>query len=260
VGVLVTRPAHQAEKLCRLIEAAGGHAIPWPLLEIKDPDDLGPARQVIQDLGQFQMAIFISANAVERGFRLIREAGNSLDDIQVVAVGKGTARRLAMFGIAHPLVPESDFSTEGLLALDTLRADRIDGQRVAIFRGVGGRELLGETLRARGAVVEYAEVYQRVKPSADPKNLIALLEQGQIDIIVVTSPEGLRNLFEMTGSRGWEQVLRTPLMVFGARMAAEARSLGSSPIVIRDASDEGIMDGLLAWRAATQTNQERGES
>ena len=251
---MVTRPVHQAENLCRLIESAGGCAIPWPVLEIKDPEDLEPARRVIRDLGQFQMAIFISANAAERGFKLIREAGRSLDAMQVAAVGKGTATSLKKAGVAHPLTPETDSNTEGLLALDALQTDKIAGQRVMIFRGVGGRELLAETLRARGALVEYAEVYERVKPKADPKSLIALWEQGQIDVIIVTSPEGLRNLIEMVSSKGRERVLQTPLIVIGARMAAQAQGRGfiSTPIAVKDASDEGILQGLLSWQAATK--------
>ncbi|MCI0409846.1 MAG: uroporphyrinogen-III synthase, partial [Acidobacteria bacterium] len=94
IGVLVTRPAHQAESLCRLIEAEGGQPIRWPVIAIEAPEDPSRAAQVIDRLSEFQIAIFISANAVHYGIKLVRERGQSLDSLTVVAVGRSTAASL----------------------------------------------------------------------------------------------------------------------------------------------------------------------
>jgi uroporphyrinogen-III synthase len=52
------------------------------------------------------------------------------------------------------------------------------GKRVIIFRGEGGRELLGETLKQRGAAVEYVSCYRRARPQLDPAPLLKLWEKA----------------------------------------------------------------------------------
>jgi len=47
IGVLVTRPAHQAEHLCQLIEAEGGAAVRYPALEIKPRPDRAAVRAAV---------------------------------------------------------------------------------------------------------------------------------------------------------------------------------------------------------------------
>ena len=90
-----------------------------------------------------------------------------------------------------------------------------------IFRGDGGRELLGDTLRARGATVDYVECYRRARPAADAGPLVRALERGEIDAVVVSSSEGLRNLFDMVGEAGRQRLQRTPLFAPHARIAGE---------------------------------------
>ena len=73
------------------------------------------------------------------------------------APGPGTAEALADAGIANVRIPATTFDSDGLLALPEL-ASTSQGKRVLIFRGDGGREQLGDTLRARGAEVDYVVV------------------------------------------------------------------------------------------------------
>ncbi|MEA3242729.1 MAG: uroporphyrinogen-III synthase, partial [Pseudomonadota bacterium] len=53
VGVLVTRPAHQADSLCELIRQQGGTAIRFPVLEIRPPADPQNLMQAIVRLEDF---------------------------------------------------------------------------------------------------------------------------------------------------------------------------------------------------------------
>ncbi|MGH8589275.1 MAG: uroporphyrinogen-III synthase, partial [Gammaproteobacteria bacterium] len=119
LGVLVTRPAHQAQGLQRLIEAAGGRAFLFPLLDIKPLNDPSRALSWIRDLARYEIAVFVSANAVEHGLGLMALHGGTLGAIGIIAVGRATARRLEERGIAGAAVP-SVASSEGVLRLDTL--------------------------------------------------------------------------------------------------------------------------------------------
>ena len=248
IGVLVTRPARQADNLCRLIEAQGGVAIRFPCLAILPPCNPEAADAVIQRLADFSIAIFVSANAVYHAMELISRRGGELPaGLQRIAVGAATARALERCGAPAQRAPER-YDSAGLLALPELQA--VAGRSIVIFRGEGGRELLRDALQARGARVTYAEVYRRGKPNLPVDDLLPRWAQGEIHAAVVTSNESLRNLYEIVGKLGWPWLCHTPLIVVSERAWSLARELGFSqpPLVASEASDEAIVDALLRWR------------
>lgn len=244
--IVVTRPAHQAQGLRRLIERAGGRAEIFPALAIADAADPAAARAEIDRLDRYDLAVFVSANAVSRGMALIGERRADLGRLRVLAVGSGTAAALRERGVQDILCPEGDFRSEGLLGLDVLGEAAVRGKRVLIIRGEGGRALLGDTLSARGAEVHYAEVYRRVRPAVAETPW----DREAPDVAVVTSGEGLRNLFAMMSGEARERLLATPLVVISGRMTAVARELGfSAPVVMaRGASDAELLAALESWR------------
>lgn len=247
VGVLVTRPAHQAEGLCALIEAEGGRALRFPVLEILDPVDSEPLLALIDRLEEFDMALFISPNAVNKALNLIKARREFPAHLKIVAIGKGSARELERFGHPADIYPERKFDSETLLEMEEMR--QVAGKRVVIFRGDDGRELLADTLRARGAQVEYAEVYRRGRPNADVDGLLHHWARGEIDVVVTTSNAGLRNLFDMVGKLGQQWLRNTPLVVVSERGAALARELGfKHPPIVTEASDESLVEAIKAWR------------
>ena len=255
--VLVTRPAHQAQHLCALIEAEGGRAIAFPVLEIQDLKDNSAVMRLLERLDEFDIAIFISANAVIKAMDLILSQRDWPSHLQIAVVGARTAEALQEYGVTVDICPEEKFNSEALLALPEMCA--IKNKKVVIFRGEGGRELLADTLRQRGADIEYAEVYRRGKPADTPGhaplNLADLLMTDKINIIVVTSNEGLRNLWELAGAAGQEMLTHMPLAVMSARIAAVAQELGVKyPVLVApEANDEGLLAAIKAWRS-TQDN------
>lgn len=248
IHVVVTRPAHQAEQLCEMIESAGGHAIRFPVLDIADVTDTKTLDAIIDRLEQFDIAIFISPNAVTHALTHINAKGGLPAQMRVAAVGQASAKALSAYGITVDLFPEQTFNSEALLALPELQ--QVAGKQVVIFRGVGGRELLADTLKQRGAQVEYAECYQRVRPNTDVRPLQEYAENGAVDIIIITSNEGLQNLFDMVGESGHYWLLQTPLLLVSERTAEFARQLGFTreAIIATKASDTALLQSLLDWR------------
>lgn len=242
--VLVTRPAHQAAPLAGKLRAAGALPLLWPALDIEPIGcDALPAR-----LARADLAVFISPNAVE--ICAARLGTQALPPrLTVAAVGEGTARALReRMGRAPDLVPEGRFDSEGLLALPALAG--MSGKRVLIVRGEGGRELLSDTLRRRGATVEYAEVYRRLCPAKAPAEAYEALAAGGVGAITATSAEGLRNLLEMAGPLA-DRLRELPLVVVSERMAAAAAGLGFRfTKVARSPGDEALVESLIDLAAA----------
>lgn len=236
-GIVVTRPREWAPGLARLIESAGGQAILFAAVEI---EDLPPAES-LRRLDAFDLAIFISPTAVRRAVK------DGLRWPRVAAVGPGTKRELQQRGIPAVIAPEAGADSEALLALQELR--HMDGKRVLILRGEGGRELLGDTLKSRGAQVEYAECYRRLRPDADPAPLLAAWARGAVHAVTVSSGESLANLFAVLGARGEAPLRETPLFVPHDRVAASAARLGVREAIVAGPADDEMFERLVAYFA-----------
>lgn len=244
-GIAVTRPLDQAERLAELIRAAGGVPIVCPALEIRDVADLAPLAALIDRLDAFDLAVFISPTAVQKAMNLIRARRELPARLRVAAVGKGSARELRKFGVAEVLAPAGRFDSEALLALPEL-AD-VAGRRIVIFRGEGGRELLGDALVARGARIEYAECYRRARPQGDADAMLRAWARDELAAVTVTSSEGLHNLYDMVGKLGQQWLRKTPLFVSHPRIAEAARALGLSQVIVAEGGDENMVRAIAEW-------------
>jgi len=237
--VLVTRPAHQAENLCRLIESQGGKAIRFPTLDIQAIPYSGHVQNELANSRKFQWLIFISANAVN--FALKANGGKipRYSSVRVAAVGHSTARALADAGVLVDLVPEG-YSSEALLATPELQ--QVSGLRFMIVRGEGGREELASVLRSRGAEVAYLPVYKRVIPTVDNSQLLMLLGQQKLDAIIITSGEALQNLLVMIPQQYRPMLVAIPIIVVSGRIAQIAGNMGFKQIVTAEyPADTAIM-------------------
>lgn len=239
--VLVTRPRDQAGELARGIEQAGGTPVLFPLLEISPLPDPRPLQELVSRLHQFSLAIFISPNAVHFGMAAIQAAGVLPSGLKIASVGQGSAAALRRAGVVDVIAPSERFDSESLLALAVLQ--QVRDWHIVIFRGENGRELLGDTLKARGAHVEYAACYRRSKPALGIDKLL----DANADALTLTSSEALTYLWDMLNATAQKRLTTLPLFVPHARIAAAARALGWRDVVVTASGDEGLLAGLLAW-------------
>jgi uroporphyrinogen-III synthase len=251
--VVVTRPAAQAQALAERIRAAGGTPVVFPVLEIRDVEDPAPLRAIIRRIGEFDLAVFVSPNAVQKAMTAIAAGGGLPAHVRAATVGQGSAAELRRAGVVDVIAPTTRSDSEALLALPELQA--VAGWRIVIFRGDGGRELLGETLVARGATVEYAECYRRCRPDTDPAPIYELWARDALSGIVVTSSEGVENLFEMVGPAGHAWLAQTLLFVPHKRIAETARARGARRVLLTGPNDDGIMAGMIDWWSAGGVRQ-----
>ncbi|MFL6567143.1 MAG: uroporphyrinogen-III C-methyltransferase [Burkholderiales bacterium] len=234
-GILVTRPAGQAERLAALVSAAGGRPFLFPAIEIERL----PARPLPR-LDEFDLAVFVSPTAVDCAFERIKHAG-----VPVAAVGGGTRRALQALGAREVLAPESGADSEALLALPQLH--EVSGKRILIVRGEGGREVLADTLAARGARTEYLECYRRMLPHADMAPVTAAWDRGEIDAVTVSSAASLDNLITLLGV---PRLAAKPLFVNHARVAEHAHEVGVPEVIVAGPGDEEMAEALVAYFAS----------
>ncbi|HZX32103.1 MAG TPA: uroporphyrinogen-III synthase [Rhodocyclaceae bacterium] len=245
--VVVTRPRAQCQALAAAISDAGGEALVFPLLEISPADDPAPLDRALERLADYALAVFISPNAVEYSVPRLLAKGAWPAGLIPAAVGQGTVKALAAHSIAGCVAPTERFDSEALLELPELQADRVAGRRVAIFRGDGGRELLADTLRARGATVDCIPCYCRSAPAEGAGPLMDAWRAGRLDAIAVSSSEALRYLVDMLDAEGRRFLDGTPVFVPHERIAANARELGLRQVVLTAPADAGIIAGLCAY-------------
>jgi len=249
-SVLVTRPAHQAGQLCGLIEQQGWCAIRFPTLEITALENKKISQQ-LRTLKQWHWLIFVSSNAVNFALKANNGKIDSFNHCSIAAVGKATAKTLRSTGLSVDLVPENDFNTEGLLA--TKEMNQIAGQNCLIIRGKGGRETLADSLRERGAKVDYMELYRRAIPVADDSIVREKLQQGCLRAITITSGDALKNLMAIISTELHDKLRAVPLIVISNRIKALAKEIGFNTIVVTDGpGDTAIIKTVVMMSVQAQ--------
>lgn len=244
-NIVVTRPAGQAAHLAESLAALGAHPVLFPVLAIFDVEDTAPLLDAAIRLDRYDWACFVSPNAVEKALTVMLSRRPWPARLRAATIGKSSEMALARFGVADAVAPRDRFDSEALVALPELQD--MAGKRVVIFRGDGGRELLGDTLKARGATVDYVTCYRRGRPDLDPAPLLKLWNDGALSAVTVTSSEGLKNLYDMVGKLGQTWLRKTPTFVPHERIAEQAALLGLHEVILTGPGDDGLVAGLTAY-------------
>lgn len=240
--VLVTRPAHQSQTLCRLIEEAGGRVLRLPLLAI-EPRAAPELAAAVREARADEVWIFTSANAVRAAAAPLRDRWPD----RVYAAGEATAAALRDFGCRQAVAPQDSRGAESLLALPALRD--LAGRRVRLFTGENTLPRLADGLRARGALVETLAVYRRI-PVAHPAAAVrAALKQAHVAI--VSSAEALEQLVRLTPTDARARLFALQLALPSARVVEKARELGFAktpwlPSRVADAAYVELLSKSLA--------------
>ena len=247
INCLVTRPAHQTEKLNHLLIQAGINPVSYPTIAVIATNPTPFLRKLQQSINDYDVLLFVSRNAVDYSFNYL-DANLLPDNLELGVIGKGTWLALKNHGVESHVIPADSYNSEGLLASPNLQ--QVRDKRILIMRGQQGRNLLGNTLRERGARVEYCEVYRRVIPEYPDDAFAKLTVDNFPDVAIFTSTEGLKNCFQLLSESEAQQLRSIPWLLISERMRETACDLGHNAdiIIAHSASDEGILQALLEWR------------
>jgi uroporphyrinogen III methyltransferase / synthase len=226
--VLVTRPREQAPELVDRLTMLGAEAIEAPMIRIVPPDDLSPLQRAAEEPEQYDLIIFTSANAVDAFMTVLLNGDRDVRALKgplLCAVGTSTAEKLATYGIKVDFVPP-EFRAESMVAALAERRS-LDGARVLLPRADIGREILGEQLRGRGAmvteVIAYRTILEDTQREGEP-DVYGLLLNGRIDVVTFTSASAVRNFVKVYGRDQAIDLLRTTAVASIGPVTTEAAS------------------------------------
>ena len=241
---LVTRPDPVADELVSLLESHGATTEKWPCLRIQPMAIQGEAVALIQQNPQANW-IFISQNAVQSYFKFPQQVQWVNNARLLFAIGQGTALALSEQS-TQPVIYPPESSSEHFLSMPTLA--NIEGEVFFIVRGGAGRELLKETLTARGATVHYIDCYSRLPPSAEVTHCIEreLVKGAHYNFILFTSFESLSNAWKALNNP--TLLLRSAITVTNPRMKLWATEKGFANIImLKSMSNDDVVQCLLEY-------------
>lgn len=246
MNILITRPQALARSLCQKIQDLGHRPECMPVIEIQ-PEPHYTLAQGLELFKRVNIALFTSQAAVQYAAPLIQADPLLWPAITYMAIGPGTQQALQALGIPSVRIPEAPpYETESLLKLKNLQS--ICGTSIAIVKGEGGRTLLAETLKARGATVHPLVVYRRCLPTYDATAILTAWDQHPPDLSVSTSASALHHLIALFPPTALYYLQKHPIVVVGTRMLALAYQLGfQKPLLATGADDSAIIKALRTY-------------
>jgi uroporphyrinogen-III synthase len=199
--ILVTRAAHQAGKLSDGLRALGAEPVEVPVLEIQPPASSDPLDAALRRFGSYDCAIFTSANTVQAVADRAASLSLRLQELPppqaLAAVGAATAEALRNIGLEVTFIPASYVAESLLEGL----AGRLAGKHILLARAAVARDILPDTLRQQGAIVEVVDAYRNGLPAAAPELLRQALA-APIDAATFTSSSTATHLAEAAAKAG----------------------------------------------------------
>ncbi len=220
--VLVTCSEALLEKAAVRITDFGGYPVLRPLIK------LVPCA-LHADYTAYDWIVLTSPSAVQLFMEQAKQ--NDLRRIpKIMTCGPGSASALKAFGIQPDLMPPMDYSAEGLAAL--LQAADFTGARVLRLRSEKAGTLLADVLRAKGAIVEDATLYENewIRYEALPPH----------EAIFFASASGVESF---CGQFGAQELQGKVLVAIGKPTEAALQAVGAKADVI---GDEATVEGAIS--------------
>lgn len=203
--IVVTRAETQNAEFARKLAALGAEVIEFPSISIRPPADPRPLEEAIARLDGYDWLIFTSANGVRFFLERLRAAGRSASSVRarVCAIGPATRRALEEQGVQVALTPR-EYVAESLV--DAFAGEPLAGKRILLPRAAVARDVVPESLRARGALVDVVEAYRTVIPEDASRRAAEVFGRSKPDWITFTSSSTAKNFLAAAGRAALEGV------------------------------------------------------
>ncbi|MEA5444988.1 uroporphyrinogen-III synthase [Gammaproteobacteria bacterium AB-CW1] len=252
-GILVTRPAAQLAGAIRAVADAGGDALAFPLLKLEWREPAAEETAALAQLQEDDWLLPVSPGAVEALGHWLAGCRPALPRLRAAAVGQATAEALREQAWQVSATPTEGDGAAALLASPDFKD--LDGRRVLICRGEGGRRVLDQQLPARGAEVLALTLYRRAPAESDPARLGQWLKASRLHCLLLTSASSLEALLARLDASLLPSLQRLAVVAPSERvlkMAAEAGFTGPL-LAAPDASDRAMVRTAADWWQGNRT-------
>ncbi|KPD04304.1 uroporphyrinogen-III synthase [Moellerella wisconsensis] len=244
MSILVTRPSPNGEQLVELLKTQGLTAYHAPLINIIPGSELPNLPTKLDQLESTDLVFLLSKNAVWYANSRLQQAGlNWPNKLSYYGIGGSTGKMFQQITGRTIVWPEDGETSEILLALPELQF--LEGKKVLLLRGNGGRELLASTLRSRGAYIDYCECYSRQAINYEISLFNAQWRTKNISTIVVTSGQQLNLLTHLIADDYQDWWYSRHLLVVSHRIANIAHEMGWKNIDVANSADNNALLNAL---------------
>lgn len=240
----MTRPRPLGDAVSRAIEKRGGTVIPFPVIEISDPDSFVALDDLLHNIQSIELLVFVSAAAVEGFFSRKEQLDIPLpESLKVAAMGPETARSGRDKGLDIDFIPEHRLDSEGLLI--AFEGIDLKNRNVVILRGQSGRDLLKSEMEKQGAHVTFVQCYARRTTIKPIQPIIDTWSAGGVDVVLITSVSILDGLFELLGAENVSLLNNTPVVTISERIQNVCLKRGVAHVrVATGISNDCLVDAM----------------
>ena len=249
--IIITRAQEQSSEAREIFTKNGAEVFDLPSLVIGPPDDWRPLDDALKKISTFDWIIFSSANGVRYVEDRMKEIGLSLSkiskSIKIAAVGRKTASFLSDIDANISFIPP-DFVADSLV--ENFPQNQ-KGLKLFIPRvQTGGRSILSDSFKLKGAKVTEVAAYESTCPDAIPHKTIDALKSKKIDIIAFTSSKTVINtviLLKKYFNENWLKLIaEIKLVSIGPQTTISCKNLIRKPSKEANPHDlEGLLQACL---------------
>ena len=246
--IMVTREKEASSEFSELLASCGAKTVEFPTIEIKPIRDTKEQQLSVKNLEDYDFLVFTSVNGVSNYFDVLASHGKDSRDLKgkkITAIGEKTSEEILKYNLTPDYMP-AVYTAEGIISL--AEELNLDGKKILIPRALVAREILPDTLRAMGAMVEVLCVYETLTPDYSKQELDTIKEKisdAKIDLITFTSSSTVTNFFSLLG-KDPELFARTGFACIGPVTAATLLAHGFTPAVTADIhTTRGLKEKIL---------------
>jgi len=248
--ILITRPRAQADAFAEKLLSTGFEPIFFPVIEICPIENNPALERAMENIHKYDWIVFTSVNAVDVIARSVATKQSSLEEwrllcsargdtvLKIAAVGSKTAEALRQHNIEADFIPE-EYVGEAIVS----GLGEVKGKWILLPRAEIARKELPEAISKAGGIAHEISVYKTLPAQINPEGLMAL--KSGVDIITLTSPSTVQNLFSIAKQNGLDplHLPNNPLFAcIGPITEQTARESGITNLIV---AEEHTTDGLI---------------